>query len=158
VWKALSEERRLAAATAFWTDEQAVAEQAEAIGLIARQINFRPRSILALPVERKARLLARSGQVSDSVASRLLVAYHLAHQRPLLTAFLDSVGIAHHDGLLSEDAKVPDRDTLVRGARQLFENHPEEDVKLYFTTLIVQDAETWAPLQDVLQERTAAHQ
>ncbi len=53
-------DRRIAAATAFWTDENAALEQAEAIALIARQIKFRPRSVQALGVDKRAKYLAAS--------------------------------------------------------------------------------------------------
>jgi hypothetical protein len=147
LWKSLSEERRLAAATAFWSDEQAVAEQAEVLGSIARQINFRPKSVMALSIERKARLLSRSGQVSDAVAARLLVAYHLAHQRPMMKAFLDAIGLPHEDGLLGDDVTPPAQEQLSVAARQLFEAYDREDVQLYFTTLVLQDPETWGALK-----------
>ena len=52
--RTLPSELRLAASQAFWTDEQAALEQAEAVGLIARQIKFRPKSVISLPVERIA--------------------------------------------------------------------------------------------------------
>jgi hypothetical protein len=41
LWKGLSPERKLQAAEAFWQDENAAAEQAEAIVLIAQRIKFR---------------------------------------------------------------------------------------------------------------------
>jgi hypothetical protein len=153
LWKALTDEQRLAAATAFWSDQHAGVEQAEVLGLVARQINFRLKSVQALPTERKARLLARSSQVSDLVAARLLVAYHLAHQRPLMKAFLDAIGVAHDDGLIAEDVQAPDPDRLRGAARDLFQEFPEPDVRLYFDTLLLQDPDTWGPLQQVLQER-----
>jgi hypothetical protein len=150
LWKGLSEERRLAAASAFWSDEQGVAEQAEMIGVIARQINFRPKSVLSLPLERKARLLARSAQVSDLVAARALVSYHLAHQRPMMKAFLDALGLPHEDGLLNNDIQPPDAEKLQQAGRHLFETFPADDVRLYFTTLLLQDPETWSGLEQVL--------
>ena len=53
----MSADRRVAAATAFWTDENAALEQAEATALIARQIKFRPRSVQGLPIDRRAKYL-----------------------------------------------------------------------------------------------------
>ena len=41
LWKQLSAERRTQAAEAFWRDEHARAEQAEAIAMIAQRIKFR---------------------------------------------------------------------------------------------------------------------
>ena len=153
LWKALSEERRLEAATAFWEDEQSVAEQAEAIGLIARQINFRPRSVAALPVERRARQLARMPRLSEPLTGRLLVSYHLARQRPMMSAFLDTLGIKHEDGLIAEEhVKAPERERLVAAGHQLATTFPPEDARLYFATLLVQDPETWGALEEVVKE------
>jgi hypothetical protein len=57
LWKRLSPDRRLQAADAFWQDENALAEQAEAIVLIAQRLKFRTRSVQALPRDKKARHL-----------------------------------------------------------------------------------------------------
>lgn len=149
LWKSLSSERRLEAARAFWADEQAVAEQAEVVGIIARQINFRPKSVITMPAERRASHLARMGSVSDSVAGRLLVSFHLARQRPMMAAFLDSLGIANEDGLISaEHVDPPDRAKLTAAADALASAFPGEDVVLYFSTLLAQDPETWGGLAD----------
>lgn len=153
LWKALSEERRLAAATAFWADEHAVAEQAEMVGAIARQINFRPRSVMTLPVDRRARFVARFPQVSDPVAARLLVAYHLVEQRPMLTAFLDELNLKHEDGILAEEMQPPARDALLAAGRKLLGSFPDDDVRLYFATLLLQDPDTWGALEGLLQEQ-----
>lgn len=156
LWKEMPEETRLEAALAFFSDEQSVAEQAEAIGLIARQINFRPKSVIGLPAEKKARYLVRMARVSDIVAARLLVAYHLAHRRPMMGAFLDKLGIAHENGLIAEEQVKPAEPTAVRDAgTALFAEFPPGDVTLYFSTLLMQDPESWAPLGELLAERTS---
>ena len=77
LWKRLPPERKQLAADAFWQDENAAAEQAEAIALIAQRIKFRVRSVQTLPREKKSRHLINLGAVSEMVAARLLVAYHL---------------------------------------------------------------------------------
>src|SRR5262245_61693601 len=86
LWKSLSPERKLQAAEAFWTEEEAGLEQAEAIALIAQKIKFRAKSVVAMPTEKKARHLASFPGVSELVAARLLVSYHLAHQRAMMGA------------------------------------------------------------------------
>lgn len=151
LWKDLSEEKRLAAAEAFWDDEQSVAEQAEVIGAIARQLNFRPKSVIALPVERKVKHTSRMGQISDAVASRLLVAYHLQTQRPMMGAFLDALGITHEDGLIKdEDVKRPEAGALKAAVEAVAGKFPAEDVRLYFSTLVLQDPDTWGGLAELL--------
>ena len=149
LWKRLSPERKLIAAEAFWQDENAAAEQAEAIVLIAQRIKFRTRSVQALPREKKARHLVSLGAVSEIVAARLLVAYHLRHQRPMMAAFLDSLGIAHDEGLIAdEDLQAPPAERVREAARSIGAAYPAEDVALYLSTLIWQDPETWGGLTD----------
>jgi hypothetical protein len=148
LWRTLPLEARQAAAVAFWSDDQAGLEQAEGVALIARQIKFRPKSVLTLPVEKKAKHLAAMGQVSDLLAARLLVAYHLHHQRPMMGRFLDLLGIPHEEGLITEespDAPAPEK--LDEAATALAAEFPAADVSLYFWTLLWQDPETWGGLQ-----------
>lgn len=148
LWRLMPLEQRASAAAAFWRDEQAALEQAEAVALIARQIKFRPKSVLALPVEKKAKHLATMAQVSDVLAARLLVAYHLEHQRPMMGAFLDALGIAHDDGLIKDESpKAPDAETLDKGVAALAAAYPTADVARYFWTLLWQDPDTWGGLE-----------
>src|SRR5262245_19998009 len=95
LWTRVAPERRTQAAEAFWRDENAYAEQTEAIATIAQRIKFRPKSVLGLPVEKKARHLVSLAGLSELVAARLLVAYHLERQRPMMGSFLDALGIRH---------------------------------------------------------------
>jgi hypothetical protein len=149
MWRTLPNDRRVSAATAFWSDEQAALEQAEAIALIAGQLKFRPKSVLALSDEKKAKHLASLVRVSDLLAARLLVSYHLAHQRPMMGAFLDALGIAHEEGLIKDESpKAPDAETLDRAVKTLSETYPKADVARYFWALLWQDPETWGGLKD----------
>ena len=148
MWRLMPPDLRTTAAAAFWSDEQAALEQAEATALIARQIKFRPKSVLSLPVEKKARHLAGLAQVSDLLAARLLISYHLEHQRPMMGAFLDALGIAHEDGLIKdEEPKKPDDATLDKGVKELSAKFPKQDVARYFWALLWQDPETWGGLK-----------
>ena len=146
LWKRLSAERKLLAADAFWQDENAAAEQAEAVVMIAQRIKFRVRSVQTLAREKKSRHLVNLG----SVAARLLVAYHLHHQRAMMAAFLDALGIAHDNGLIAdEELKAPSADRLRDAARAIGASYPAEDVALYLATLMWQDPETWAGLTEL---------
>lgn len=148
LWRTLPPELRVTAATAFWSDDQAGLEQAEGVALIARQIKFRPKSVLALPVEKKAKHLATMGQVSDLLAARLLVSYHLQHQRPMMGRFLDLLGIEHEEGLINDESPAaPTPEKLDEAAKALASEFPKEDVSRYFWTLLWQDPETWGGLR-----------
>jgi hypothetical protein len=139
----------LTAAELFWADEQSTDQQVEAIAALAAHMKFRAKSVLALPVERKAKYLATLPNVSDSIAARALVNYHLERQRPMMGAFLDALGITHENGLISEENTVkPDAGTLRAAAAELVTKYPAEDVSLYFSTLVSQDPDTWGPLAE----------
>jgi hypothetical protein len=157
LWKELSPDRKLQAAEAFWGDRNASVEHAEAIVAIAQRIKFRPKSVISLPVEKKAKHLAALGSISELVAARLLVAYHLAHQRPMMAAFLDALGIAHEDGLISdEDMEAPSAERLAEAAKTLGGSYPAPDVALYLSTLMWQDPDTWGGLEKVPESRAVA--
>ena len=152
LWKQLAPERKLQAADAFWRDENAVVEQMEAVAAIAQRIKFRAKSVIGLPVEKKARHLTALAGLSELVAARLLVAYHLAHQRPMMVSFLDALGIAHEGGLINDDDLAPPgADALKSAAATLSSTYPAEDVTLYLSTLVWQDPDTWGALSDTAE-------
>jgi hypothetical protein len=147
LWKQLSPERKAQAADAFWRDENGAVEQAEAIAAIAQRLKFRPKSVVALPIEKKARYLTSMPAISELLAARLLVAYHLQHQRPMMGAFLDAMGIQHENGLIAdEELQPPGAEALEKAAETLGASFPAEDVSLYFATLVWQDPDTWGEL------------
>ena len=153
LWKQMTDAQRQAAAHAFWTDPQSQMEHIEINALMARRLNFRMKSIQTMAVERKVKHLMAMGNVSDGVAGRLLVTYHLSSQRAMMGAFLDALGIAHENGLIAEDAAPqPDPEKLKTAAATLREKYPAEDVKLYFSTLVLQDSETWGGLLEELKQ------
>ena len=148
LWRQMPIDLRTSAADAFWRDEQAALGHAEAVALIARHIKFRPKSILALPIEKRARHLAGLAQVSDVLAARLVISYHLAHQRPMMGAFLDALGMAHEDGLIKDESPTaPDVATLDAAVATLASTYPKVDVARYFWALLWQDPDTWGGLK-----------
>ncbi len=158
LWKLLPPERKLQAAAAFWKDENGAIEQAEAVATIAQRIKFRAKSVLTMPRDTKARQLASLPAVSELVAARLLVAYHLDQHRPMMGSFLDALGIAHEEGLIAdEEMKAPEPERLRDAARTLAAAYPAEEVAVYLSTLVWQDPETWGTLAEVPESRTSAH-
>jgi len=150
----MSPEQRLAAAELFWSDEQSTEQQIEAVGALASHMKFRPKSVISLPIDKKAKYLATLPVVSDTVAARALVNYHLDRQRPMMAAFLDALGIAHENGLISEEnVTKPDAAQLKAAASDLVSKFPKEDVLLYFSTLVSQDPDTWGGLMEAPEIR-----
>ena len=142
-------ERRIEAADLFWNDEHSAEQQMEAVASIATHMKFRARSVVGLPPEKRARYLAQLPTVSDAIAARALVSYHLEKQRPMMGAFLDLLGIAHENGLINEEnVPKPEAEKVKEAARQLAASYPADDVSLYLATLVSQDPETWDALID----------
>ena len=142
------------AARAFWSDPDATDDQIQAVMLIAQQKKFRPKTVVGLDIDRKARHLSTLGSMPDTLAARALILYHLAEHRPMMGAFLDELGIEHKDGLIEEEAAKPDGKKLAPAAAAIAKKFPSEDVALYLNTLLCQDPETWDGLKDIEQRRT----
>ena len=157
LWKHLDPGKKRQAADAFWRDEHAENEQAEAIGLIAQRIKFRLKSVITMPVEKKSHYVLAMPAVSEMLAARLLIAYHLAHQRSMMGAFLDVLGIRHEEGIIAEeDVKPPSPDALKKAAKTLAASYPAGDVSLYLSTLVWQDPDTWGVLADLPELKLVA--
>jgi hypothetical protein len=151
LWKRMTPEQRHRASLAFWSDETAADDQIQAVLLISQHKKFRPKTVLGLDEERKARHLASLPNLPDTLAARALVIYHLAEQRAMMGAFLDALGIAHENGLIQEDNVTPDTAKVPPAAAAIARQYPPEDVSLYLNTLLCQDPETWGALRDVVK-------
>ena len=142
----MTAEQRQRAARAFWQDEDATDDQVQAALLIAQQKKFRPKTVVSLDVDRKARHLASMAALPDQLAARALIVYHLAEQRAMMGTFLDALGIKHENGLIEQDDVKPDAEKLGPAVDKLKAEYPPEDVRLYLETLKCQDPETWGAI------------
>jgi hypothetical protein len=157
LWRDLAIDQRLALAAAFWADQESMAQQVEAVQLIARQLRFRPQSVLAQPIDKRTRQLANLHVVSEGVANRALVVYHLGVQRPMLEAFLTRLGIHHEHGMIADElVAAPEPAALREAALALAAEFPVDAVRLYLRTLAAQDPETWSALAGIAAEMAAA--
>jgi hypothetical protein len=154
LWKRLPLDRRIEAAELFWSDEQSSDQQLEAVSAIATHMKFRVKSVLNLDPEKRTRYLATLPSISDSIAARALVSYHLERQRAMMAAFLDSLGITHEEGLINdEQVSKPDAEKLRTAAAELRTKFPPDDVSLYLATLVSQDPETWGALAELAEAK-----
>jgi hypothetical protein len=151
LWKRISSDQRLQVAKSFWLDEEATEDQMQAVLLISQQKKFRPKTVVSLDEDRKARHLASLASLPDHLVARVLIVYHLAEQRPMMGAFLDALGIRHENGLIQDDNVAPDPEKVGAAAAQIAEQFPAETVSLYLNTLLSQDPETWGALSAVPQ-------
>src|SRR5436190_2531137 len=149
LWKHMSLDQRTRIARAFWSDEEATDDQVQAALVIAQQKKFRPKTVIGLDVDRKARHLATLGPMPEQIAARALIVYHLAEQRPMMAAFLDALGIAHENGLIQEENVKPDATKIRAAVDTLRGRFPKDDVQLYLDTLLSQDPEAWGALEGI---------
>ena len=77
--------------------------------LIAKKMKFRPKTVMGLDDEHKARYLASVPDPPEDLAARLLMRVSPSReQRPMMGAFLDALGIAHRERSDPGDAGTPD--------------------------------------------------
>jgi hypothetical protein len=149
LWKHLSAEDRLAATSLFFS-EPSPEVVGIALGSIVKARHMRPQAARALAPEAQARILATVLDPGEALAASLLVALHLGGRRPLLTAFLDALGLPHENGVLKEesDAPPPNEPRIRKGVAALAA-FPRAQVETYLNTLWLQDPERWAVLEKV---------
>lgn len=150
LWKQMTPDQRLRASRAFWSDEEAGPDQVQAALLIAQRMKFRAKTVIAFDADRRSRLLATLPGMTDALAARALVAYHLAEHRPMMGDFLDALGIAHENGLVDGEIVQPAADRLGPAVAAIGAKYGRQDVSLYLNTLRCQDAETWGVLESFI--------
>jgi hypothetical protein len=148
LWRRMPMDRRVDAAGLFWDDEHSADQQMEAVAAIATHMKFRPRSVVTLAPDKRAKYLAQLPTVTDAIAARALVNYHLERQRPMMGAFLDALGIAHENGLIQEENVKPDTARMKGAVEKISAEFPAGDVQIYLNTLLCQDPETWGGLEE----------
>src|SRR3954466_12328722 len=113
IWKEMGEPLRLKAAESFYGDANLREFHRAADMFIARNKNFRPAFVKRLPETKRAFYLATLG-IPDDLIGQLLVSYHFTHQRPMMSAFLNALGIENENGVIGEGAEVsaPEKGTM----------------------------------------------
>jgi len=151
LWRRMTADQRLRAARAFWAEEEATDDQLQAVLLIAQQKKFRPKFVLNLDDERRAKHLASMVGLPEALAARCLVVYHLHDHREMMGAFLDALGLKHDNGLIEDDEVKPDPDKIGPAVEAIAGRYAAEDLSLYLTTLVIQDPATWGELSKLPQ-------
>lgn len=148
VWAHLDRETRETAAKALWEDTRINRQTrmaALAPWLTARGI--RPAFLEQLPRTRRVQMLAEGG-LPEETAFQVLMSYHLTHEKPLLSRFMDLLAIPHEDGLVKEghELQAPNAEDLAKAVETIKGEFSEASVQIYFRTLLASDPETWEGL------------
>jgi len=147
----MTADQRIHASRAFWADDTAPDDQIQAALLIAQQKKFRPKFVLSLDADRRAKHLSSLVALPEALAARALVVYHLTEQRAMMGAFLDALGLKHDNGLIEEDDAKPDATKMEAAVSAIAATYPADAVSLYLSTLLCQDPETWEALRSFPQ-------
>jgi hypothetical protein len=126
------------------------------VSSLASQRNLRAVFVERKPPEERYAWIkaALSRKAGDTFAAHLLQAWLLGAQRPMLCAFLDSLGVAHdEDGTVENLPESPPREKLRASVDQLLTNYPAEAVAVYLHAFHDMDSTvSWPPLGEVLAE------
>ncbi|MDQ7007698.1 MAG: hypothetical protein Q9Q40_10725 [Acidobacteriota bacterium] len=153
IWKSLDRGRREELALALWEDprlDRLERSAALAPWLTAR--GLRASYLAKLPRQRRAALLAEGG-LPEETASQILMSFHLTHRRDMLGRFLDLLGIAHDQGVISDADEVepPSREKVKQAVAALRKEFPGADVDLYLRTLLSSDPLAWEAVADEVE-------
>ena len=146
LWKALSPEERILGITASLADDENGWVRSTTRNSVAAALKFRPQTVAQFPRQKLISEAARLPIDDAQLLSAYIVDLHLGHRRPMMGAFLDSLGIKNDEGRIdSETTEVPEQDAMIvaKAADALAGQFPLEEVVTYFLTLLLQDSAVW---------------
>lgn len=157
IWNLMGEDRRLAAAKTFWKNEEQKPAQRQVEQLLAQRLHARPVFVKRLPAEKKAGYLARDMATMPYLWDAVMISYHFAAHRQMLTDFLNALGIPNDNGHYEagENAQPPAADALDTAVKSLLGKYDRTDVLVYLGAAVTQDPVFWANLKSIV-ERMAA--
>lgn len=112
----------------------------------------RPVYLRRQPFEKRSEAVRRalSRVAANALADELLAVYFLECRQPLLTEWLDLVGVTHEEGTLQEATPVqPDEDRLRKAVEKFRAKEDDPDRALLLSAFAAQEAVDW-PVLDAL--------
>lgn len=158
LWKALAPAERAQGIGAALADDENGWVRTTTRAAVAGALRFRPQTVATWPREKLIAEAARLPVDDVQLLSAYLVDLHLGHRRPMMAAFLDSLGIANDQGRIdSETTEVGPQDAarVREAADSLAASFPADEVATYFLTLLLQDAVVWEGLIGFLKRPAA---
>jgi len=136
--------------------EKAPAAFQQALMLACGVMRSRPVYMRGLPFEKQAdavrRALARVA--SNGVAEEMLAVYFLECRRPLLVEWLDTVGLAHEDGVLKDERPPePDAAKLREAVERFLDGEEPQTRRLLLRAFSAQEPVEWPALDSLIGER-----
>jgi hypothetical protein len=146
IWKALTPEEKTQAISSCLSDDENGWVKASTRNAVAAALKFRPQTVASWPRPKLISEAVRLPLDDAQLLSSYIVDLHLGHRRPMMAAFLNSLGIPNEEGGIdSETTEVPeqDADKVASAADALVAIFPRDEVVTYMLTLLLQDAAVW---------------
>jgi hypothetical protein len=121
----------------------------EALAKTAGAFRMRPEALRQQPLPRQAATIRRAlTQVTQQdLGAQILIEWLGKTQKPMLTQFLDELGIAHEDGMVKEGiGEEPEPARLRAAIAHLRTEFPPEQVRIYLQAFSVITADGWEQL------------
>lgn len=152
LWRALEPAEREQALQSLVDDKESRQYLVQYVRSLPRFKAFRPQAVAKLTDKELISAIASSTSLTQDMIRSALIGLHLPGRATMLGAFMDSLGIAHEGGLISDTASVslPGKDKLGAAVTALAKEYPPRDVTIYLLSLLAMDPETWAPLGPVV--------
>ena len=123
------------------------------VAAAAQILKFRPKFLMKQPMPKRLKAI-RSAIVrpnANHLAEELLAVYFLKCQLPLLTEWLDLLGLEHEDGILTqEEAPCPETADLEKKVGEYRAASDDEDRELLLQVFSGQAAIEWPALDEIL--------
>ena len=130
-----------------------------AVDIVAQARKVRPIFLERQPrTERYATMRSVFSRSNSSLAADNLIRnWLLKKHKPLLTEFLDSLGIKHDNAVVEEVPKTMEDTKLKQAADHLLSKHPPEVVALYLHAFNSMDDAKWSNLEEMLYTDPRLH-
>ena len=134
LWKALTPDERMAAATSYLAEEADARKRLNRI--VARARNFRPATVQRWAEEKVVKAIRHLPLTDHKVANALLTCHHLPGQSNMVIAFLDGLGVSHDQGKVDSLSVIDAKEDVVRSAtREIVEQFGLRAAAVYLLTL-----------------------
>ena len=153
IWELMGDERRQAAAKAFWENSEQKGAHRQVEQLLAQRLHARPVFVKRLTTEKKAAYVARDMVTMPYLWEAAMISYHFAAHRPMLVDFLNALGIPNDNGHYEsgESVQPPSEESVEQAVKTLLEKYDRTDVLVYLGAVVIQDPVFWAKLQPVVE-------
>lgn len=152
IWSGMSDE--LAATVLREVRTESIDLYRQALATAAGALRMRPQMLQQQPAPRQAAAIRRALlQVGrEELGAHLLITWLTTRHKPMLTRFLDELGIAHEEGTIKEETgPEPEEEKLRAAVSHLRENFDPDQVRIYLQAFLVTTAPDWERLPALIE-------